>query len=217
MRDPWFKGDIDPLTGAARVDVERKQRTYSAYLSRFLFTGTKGELMADQGLSRVSIKTLVLNILAALTDAELKLSEVVIGQQRFDEIIMFKNHADPGLRCSIVALCAALITNHDFEPVLCRSILLQFLHDESSQVVVRAIGAINNGATLLSQDEELVRGLVRLSQAGDCLITRTRSNLFVPFNFFLEFCVSLLTGDVIIRFGEARVDSVLRSCSVASL
>ena len=150
---------MDPLTGSARVDIDRKHQTYSAYLNRFLFTGTKGELMPDVGLSRVSIKTLVVNILAALTDCDLKLGEICVGEQRFDEIIKFKNHNDPGLRCSIVTLCVALIANADFESI-CRSILLQFLYDDSSQVVVKTIGAIGR----LNTDLDLVRGLVRLSQ-----------------------------------------------------
>ena len=142
--------------------------------------------MEDGGMSRVSIKSIVINILAALIATDVTASDIAVvrvsirffakflqnitsitsislstliiflisqsvmnyyctvnieffhsfmdtlltEEQRFEEIIKFKNHEDQGLRCSIVALCISLIKSPDFTPI-CRSILLNFLHDES--------------------------------------------------------------------------------------
>uniref|UniRef100_A0A1I7S7J4 Uncharacterized protein n=1 Tax=Bursaphelenchus xylophilus TaxID=6326 RepID=A0A1I7S7J4_BURXY len=87
---------------------------YTGYtiLSKFLFTGTPGELKSDSEV-RVSIKVLALKVLAAISAVYYKINELVIGQQHFSDIqILIQNSDD-----AVSVRCFEVLTNLETEMI----------------------------------------------------------------------------------------------------
>jgi len=68
--------ELNPLTGEESVSSStgsRQLKVFSHFLQFFLFTGEKGKMKPDSGLSRVSIKSNVITLLAGTLTGYIRL------------------------------------------------------------------------------------------------------------------------------------------------